>query len=241
MQFADVGILVQITPHGEGDVVARLFTREHGLHAGLIKGGNSRRYRGVLEIGGRYDVTWQARLADNLGTFSLEPSAPLPSVRVLDDPNRLIGLQALSQVLATSLTERDPVTPLYDAVETWLDQLTEEMWVHTLALVELRLLGILGFGLDLSRCASTGESHDLRYVSPRSGRAVSATAGAPYHERLLTLPRYLIGETAEDFDQDAIDALVLTGRFLTDRVYAAQNQDLPWSRKALMDRLESSQ
>ena len=181
--------------------------------------------------------TWQARLADNLGTFALEPSGPMPSVQIMDDPNRLLGLQALSQILATSLTERDPVLPLYDAVSTWLDQLTEETWVHTLALIELRLLGILGFGLDLSRCASTGTTKDLCYVSPRSGRAVSAEAGLPYHDRLLTMPRYLIGEVAENFDQDAIDALLLTGRFLSDRVFAAQNQDLPWSRKALIDRL----
>ena len=241
MQFSDIGILVQITPHGEGDIVARVFTREHGLHAGLIKGGNSRRYRGILEVGGRYEVTWQARLADNLGTFSLEPSGPMPSVQIMDDPNRLLGLQALSQILATSLTERDPVLPLFDAVTTWLDQLTEELWVHTLALIELRLLGILGFGLDLSRCASTGTTEELCYVSPRSGRAVSAAAGVPYHDRLLTLPRYLIGEAADDFDQDAINALILTGRFLSDRVYGAQNQDLPWSRKALIERLSAQQ
>ena len=93
MQFADVGILVQITPHGEGDVVARLFTREHGLHAGLIKGGNSRRYRGVLEIGGRYDVTWQARLADNLGTFSLEPAVPYPAFGFWTTPTGFLAFR----------------------------------------------------------------------------------------------------------------------------------------------------
>jgi DNA repair protein RecO (recombination protein O) len=40
------------------------------------------------------------------------------------------------------------------------------------------LLAELGFGLDLSRCAATGSTTDLVYVSPKSGHAVSAAAGA---------------------------------------------------------------
>ena len=58
---------------------------------------------------------------------------------------------------------------------------------------ELQLLGDLGFGLDLSECAATGLEADLAYVSPRSGRAVSRDAGAPYCSKLLKLPAFLVG------------------------------------------------
>ena len=237
MEIADQGILVNATPYGDADMVARILTKNHGLHAGLIKGGNSRRKRSDFEIGGTYSLIWRARLPENLGSFSLEPLGPLPSARLLDDRERLIGLQSLCQLLSTCLTDREPLPSLYHAVETWLNQLEDVTWVHTLALIELRLLSILGFGLDLSKCASTGQTDDLVYVSPRSGRAVSAVAGEPYKHKLLNLPKYLIGEHSGYLEEDARDALLLTGRFLNDRVYAARNQELPWARRALINRL----
>jgi DNA repair protein RecO (recombination protein O) len=69
--------------------------------------------------------------------------------------------------------------------------------VLTAALVvrfEIALLSELGFGLDLDQCAATGSSSDLAYVSPKSGRAVSAAAGEEWRDKLLTLPEFLRGE-----------------------------------------------
>ena len=77
------------------------------------------------------------------------------------------------------------------------------MWPALVVRWELVLLDELGFGLDLASCAATGTTTDLVYVSPKSGRAVSAEAGEPYKDRLLALPAFLRGGapgavTAED-------------------------------------------
>jgi DNA repair protein RecO (recombination protein O) len=98
---------------------------------------------------------------------------------------------------------------------------------------ELQMLAELGFGLDLSECAATGEIADLVYVSPKSGRAVSRVAGEPWRERLLALPAFL-GEAEEvalpsPADLDA--GFALTGFFLDRHVYQARNEPLPDARR----------
>jgi DNA repair protein RecO (recombination protein O) len=94
-----------------------------------------------------------------------------------------------------------------------------------IARFELAFLAELGFGLDLSSCAATGTADDLIYVSPRSGRAVSAGAGAAYHDKLLKLPAFLSRDTVAASAADLADAFSLTGFFL-DR-YAFAPRGLP--------------
>lgn len=240
MEFQDRGILIQTRPFGEGDVIAILLTENHGKHAGLVKGGNSRSRRGHLEIGGEFECTWRGRMAEGLGTYSLDSAGPPPSSRFLNDPDRLLALQALCQTLAGSLSEREPASEIFTSVQAWLSQLEGDLWPFTLCGLEVQLLGRLGFGLDLTSCASTGQTDELVYVSPRSGRAVSREAGAPYAERMLALPAFLIGDMSGDLDGQALAGLKLTGHFLAERVFALQNQDLPWARRQLEERLANN-
>jgi DNA repair protein RecO (recombination protein O) len=97
---------------------------------------------------------------------------------------------------------------------------------------EMGLLDELGFGLDLSKCASTGQGGDLIYVSPKTGRAVSAVAGKPYHDRLFALPAFLGGH-AEPTVQDVIAGLKLTGYFLERHVFEPRNMVFPQARAML--------
>ena len=63
---------------------------------------------------------------------------------------------------------------------------------------EMHLLNELGFGLELDACAVTGTHEELIYVSPKSGRAVSRQAGAPWRDKLLRLPAFLMGTAETD-------------------------------------------
>ena len=84
---------------------------------------------------------------------------------------------------------------------------------------ELKLLAELGFGLDLTSCAASGEETDLIYVSPKSGRAVSRHAGEPWKCSLLALPAFLSTSAARDTSVDDVEAgFALTGFFLARHV-----------------------
>ena len=85
-------------------------------------------------------------------------------------------------------------------------------------------------------------TQDLAFVSPKSGRAVSAAAGVSYRDKLLTLPEFLTGsETHSDSGppsfRDVEQGLALTGFFLRRHVFAPHHRDEPPARVRFVDRL----
>src|SRR5579859_1085500 len=190
MNWTDDALLLSARPHGESALLVTLMTREHGRHAGLVTGGQSRRHRPSWQTGTLMAVKWQARLVEHLGTISGEPRTPY-AARWLDDPFRLAGVSAACAVSEACLPERVPHSAAFEALVALLDGFSEEHWPSLYAHWELGLLGDLGFGLDLSVCAATGSAEDLAYVSPKTGRAVSRQAGEVYRDRLLPLPGFL--------------------------------------------------
>jgi DNA repair protein RecO (recombination protein O) len=154
------------------------------------------------------------------------------------DPHKLSGLVTvigLTQLLA----EREPHPRLYDALRIMLDTLdNDRMWPAVLVRYELGLLDELGFGLDLARCAVTGSSDDLVYVSPRTGRAVSGEAGAAYRERLLAFPAFLTSAQADPpSPAELLAGLRLTGHFLARHVLEPRGLAPPPARRLLIERL----
>jgi DNA repair protein RecO (recombination protein O) len=237
MQWTDEAIILSARPHAETSAVVELFTRQHGRHFGLVQGGRSRRLRPVLQPGNAVAVTWKARLAEHLGQLTVEP-VKSHAAAVLDRRLALAGLASLAAMLRL-LAEREPHPALYEVtlfVLAYLDE--DEVWPPVYARWELVLLDELGFGLDLTRCAETGATDDLIYVSPRSGLAVSASAGEPYRDRLLRLPPFLrrTGATALG-PGDLEDALALTEHFLVTRVAEARGERLPAARERLVKAL----
>jgi DNA repair protein RecO (recombination protein O) len=230
------GIVLSARRYGEGDLVVNALTEEMGRHAGLVHGGGSKRNRANYEIGNRLEFSWAARLNEHLGTFRADVMDS-PAASIMHDADRLSALSSLCAVIDTALPEREPIPGLYAALNVWLDQLESEHWAALLVRIELGLLEILGFGLDLSSCAVTGETEDLTHVSPKSGRAVSATAAEPYLDRLLPLPAFLTGGGEAD-DAAVVDGLLLSGHFLEKRVFNVHNWTLPPQRALLLQRLQ---
>jgi DNA repair protein RecO (recombination protein O) len=109
-------------------------------------------------------------------------------------------------------------------------------WAPAYVVWECALLAALGFGLDLARCTATGTNQDLAYVSPRTGRAVSREAGAPYRDRLLPLPSFLWRD-AEAAPADIVAGLILTRHFLLHHLFEAQGGRLPEARERLLERM----
>jgi DNA repair protein RecO (recombination protein O) len=239
MHWEDEGFVLAARPHGESGLVVQLLTGAHGRHAGLVRGGQGRKLRGVFEIGNRVAVAWNARLAEHLGTIAGELTAP-HAARVIADPARLACLAAAAAVAESTLPEREPHPRVFAGMAALFQTLDADRgWAPAYVVWELALLAELGFGLDLARCVATGESRDLVYVSPKSGHAVSAAAGAPYREKLLPLPRFLLpGEQEAPPPAGVVDGLRLTGYFLERRVLAPHARALPPARARFVDLVE---
>lgn len=235
MEWSDDGVILSMRRHGETSAIASLLTAAHGRQSGLIRGARGRTSRGFLQTGSRIKATWRARLAEHLGTFTWEPLAPV-SADVLDDAARLAALAAACALADAALPEREPHAAVHAGLLAVLACLADdEVWPSALVKWELGLLQALGYGLDLSACAATGATDDLAYVSPRSGRAVSRAAGAPYHGRLLALPAFLGAPGAVGSRAEAVTGLELTGYFLERNVFRAHGRPLPQPRARLLD------
>ena len=238
MNWADQGYVLSVRRHGEAAAIVNLLTRGHGRHAGLVRGGMGRRLRGVLQPGNLVAANWRARLSEHLGSFTVEPVRD-HAAALLSDGDRLAGLTAAAAVTEAALPEREPHPAIHDGFAALLGALGgEPSWAAIYVRFELGLLTELGFGLELSHCAATGSSEDLAYVSPRSARAVSRGAGAPYKDKLLPLPAFLLPDAPEKLTvRDVLDGLKLTGYFLETQVFAPHNRPLPTARNRLIERI----
>lgn len=237
MEWCDEGMLIAMRPHGEASAIIEVFTAGHGRHAGVVRGGASRRMAATLQPGTQLAVIWRARLEGQLGSFRVEPLRS--RAVIMEDRQALLALGAICALLRVALPERLPYPGLWQRSMGLLARLEAgEGWAPDYLRWEMALLEEIGFGLDLTRCAVTGTREDLAYVSPRTGRAVSREAGEAWAARLLPLPPGLLGQGPVDA-VELMQGLAITGHFLGRELQPLlKDQALPRARARLLAGLE---
>lgn len=237
MDWHDEGVLLSVRAHGEASAIIEVFTALHGRHAGVVRGGASRKMAAMLQPGSQLDLQWRARLEGHLGSFTAEPVRSRAGV--LADRLALAGLNAICALLRVSLAERDPHPALYVTTQALLEALLSDAdWPARYLRWEMQLLEELGFALELTRCAVTGARDDLAFVSPKTGRAVSRAGAGEWAGRLLPLPPGLLGQ-GPVFDAELHQGLAITGHFLTRELTTLGGREaLPEARVRLLALLQ---
>jgi len=235
MEWRDEGLVLGLRRHGEHSVILEAMTRDHGRHLGLVRGGRSGRLAAAIQPGNSLGLVWRARLDEHLGSFSVEPLT-LRAGRLMASAIALAGVNYVC-ALARFLPERDPHGAVFETLTLIAERLDDaDLAPSLVARFEAQMLAECGFRLDLARCAATGARENLVYVSPKSGRAVSAEAGGPWRDRLLPLPPFLRPGAAFDNLPDAADvadAFRMTGHFLARDLFVAR-EDLPEQRRIFL-------
>ncbi len=241
MEWIDEGLILSARPHGENAAVVTLLTAQHGRHAGLIPGGQGRAAKPILQPGNRVKAKWRARLSEHLGNYTFDLIAAEAALWL--DNTEIIGLiTSACAVTEASLPERQPMPGVYAGLATLLSLRDADLWAPVYIKWEMDLLQALGYGLDLTQCAASGETENLTYISPKTGRAVSKKAGEPYHDKLFPLPSFLLGG-GEWKAPDIVAGLEMTGHFLSRHVFINPHSrlliphdgDLPHARQRLLD------
>ena len=240
ISWRDEAIFLSSKPYGEKGAIIQVLTKNHGRYAGFIYGGQARSTRAILQSGTLLEIEWQAKLSDQLGFIKINHSKSISSLW-LDDPIRLSGISSACGLIDLCLPDRAPHPEVFIGLKVFLETLDHDDWPIIYFYLEKGLLSSLGFGLDLTQCAVTGETAYLTYVSPKTGRAVSEFSGQAYKERLLNLPSFMCQNWAGDppADQESYkQAYDLMGYFLEKHIFHAQNRAMPIVRERFAEKLK---
>lgn len=234
-QWRDQGFVLAVRPHGEGGAVVSVLTENHGRHAGYVHGAQSCSKRGMLQPGTLISIDWKSRVADQLGTITMEQERGLPH-GILDDGLRLSALLSACALCDAALPEREGHEGLFHGFKTLIEMMDQEIWGAAYVFWEIALLKELGFGLDLTRCAGGGDPKTLAYVSPKSGRAVSYAAAEPYKDKLLELPSFLKPNGGPLDAEEIAKGIRMTGHFMEHWVFAHHTKGVPEARLRFEER-----
>lgn len=213
MQIETVGVLINIRPFSERDAIAHFFTKDAGVLVGMLRGAVIAKKNKPL-VGQIGNVSWVARLDSQLGAFHWEAEKNL-SVPLMINANLLKIMNAVFALVYTLVPERESYTDLYLHTVDLLKNIAGAPNPLDLYLNwEIQLLRDLGYALDLSKCSGCGRVDDLCFLSPKTGRAVCATCGEPYKDKLYKLPL----------------SLTTTGLFIQN-ICNLQGVDVPNARK----------
>lgn len=215
MQITDEAIILSANKFGENSGIITVLTENHGIYKGLVRGVSGKNNRGIYQVGNIVEMVWRARLSEQLGNLSAGLVCS-GSGMAMDNPIKLAALSSLSATIEAALQERDPAPTIFGYFKLFINHIRMENdeWQKTYILLEMELLGQLGYGLDLSVCAASNTRDDLVYVSPKSGRAVCRQAGLPYHDKMLKLPPFLLNNTEKYTEAHIKEGIILCSYFL---------------------------
>lgn len=232
MHWEDTGIVLRYRTYSEKQFIASIFTKQRGRVDGMI----TRTKTSFPQPGDICAVHHKARLESHLGTLKLETKQSHSSLQFCEAA-RIFAFKSLLELLAMLLPERHPYPTLWDKVDKTLQLFYQkDNAINAYCTFELLLLEELGFGLSLKSCVATGTTENLTHVSPKTGGAVCYEAALPYIDKLLVLPKFFIEEESIPTELDYVNALLLTGHFLSH--YATHHKALPLSRQELLQKLK---
>lgn len=238
MKWSDRAIILSTRRLGENSAIIMLLTPEQGLYKGVDRGAFSKRKCGIYQPGNIVSAQWNARISEQMGRISCELTEAV-AAKIMDDAKKLAVINAATALIEKILMEREKHPEIFEHVETLIYSLCNDgNYLADYVRLEFCLLASSGFGLDLENCAATGQTHELTYVSPKSGRAVSREAGAPYHDKLFILPDFLAGDACMQKPitfEDIANGLTLCGHFISERIFGFRNVPVPVARMRLLN------
>lgn len=236
MKFNDEGYIVRLRKHGENSAILTVLTRHHGKIVGFVKNAFTKRSLGVFQLGNLVAVEAYARVDENMLSLKTELLAPT-AVNFLGDAARLETLASFCELCNVCMPEQMALERLFYYVDSFFNLILEDNWIAHYAYFEFYLLDFLGISLDLSECSATGTTENLKYVSPKTGRAVCAEAGEPYKNRLFSFPQFVLEQNYAPTRQELKDLLKMTEFFLNKNFFQTHSLKFPLNRANLLHNL----
>lgn len=232
MDWESPAIVLGLQDYNGELMIMLTLTHEYGLRKGIVR--STKKNKPALAAGNLVKVKWQGRLEAHLGTFTIQSHESIAQF-VYHERQKLLALLSICELFKLCLLEKEPQKFLYTQLEDFLYALRfhNPLWINLFAMLELELLSKVGFGLDLEKCAATGSTKDLAYISPWTGKAVSSISGEPYKTKLFPMPKLFLNPSEQAEEKDLALAMRITRYFFMKNVFAGKQNQFPSARVAL--------
>lgn len=224
MKFSDQGIIIDIRSYGENSAIVKLLTKDHGICRAFVKSAKSKKAAAIYQIGNLVSFEYRSRIDDNLGSLFAVDLECSYMANIMFEKSKLDCVRCLFFIIDKAFWESEVQDILFTQLDEFLTDIAAEninfdKIVADYIRLELSILNILGYGVDLTSCAVKESNINLAFVSPKSARAVSYDVGLPYAAKLLPLPAFLIADCKKLEPQDLTNGLKLSGYFLAKHIF----------------------
>tara|TARA_A100001015_G_C15021894_1_gene728433 strand:- start:560 stop:1291 length:732 start_codon:yes stop_codon:yes gene_type:complete len=232
----DEALILSSSNYSESSLILKVFTKNYGIQKGLVKGAKKRKKSNIYEPGNFVSIYFKARTEDMLGIFLVDLLKPSPLI-YLNDIKRFSCIISIINLIEFCLLENEIETELYECSYDLIHIIFSfgESWIQEYIVWEIFLLKKIGFGLELSKCVLSNKTENLKYISPKSGCAVSEIAGMPWKNKLLNLPSFLISKKIATQDE-LLEGFKITSNFLN-KFSSSINKTLPFTRSSFIDNI----
>ncbi|MGI4752579.1 MAG: DNA repair protein RecO [Janthinobacterium lividum] len=231
MNIKDIGVIIAKKPLKENTFIITVFTKNHGLYSGVAKE-SSKKSKFIYQEGNVVDFLWQARLHEHIGIAKCELVKSYTGHFIINKA-KLYAFNSVISLIKELFHEREEHYNFFSLLINYLDNLAKNFCFNDYINFELALLAEMGYELDFTKCGVSNTTQDLAYLSPKSGRAVSYEVGAPYKDKLLPLPKFLLSGNDKITLEEKRQALSLTSYFFNR--YLFHNHRQPEIRQVFVE------
>ncbi len=236
MQFVDEGYIIGLRKHSESSLILTVLTRNHGKTTGYVKNCIHKKNLGIYQLGNSIKVDAYSRIDDNMISLKVELQHAY-SVNFMFNPQKLAVLSSFCTLCCKCLPEQAPIDDLYNYADIFITSINDENWLAHYCFFEYNFLDNLGIGLDINECAITGSTDNLRYISPKTGRAVCEDVGFIYKEKLFSYPQFIMKPNYSPQKNEIADLLKMTEFFLQKNFFNTHGLKFPENRASLLKQL----
>lgn len=235
MIIKDEGYVLSAIKYGEKALIVTILSASKGKIVGFVSEGNSKKNRGIFQVGNKIFYESSQRLEENMKRlFRVELVEP-NAVNMMVDVKKLELMSACVPMFIKILNENEEVLNFYEIVGKFFKAKDIKEMLKLYALFEFGALEYLGLGLMLDCCAVSGQTDNLYYVSPKTGKAVSKEVGAPYHDRLFLYPHFVVDKIDSPSYKEIFNVLEMTSYFLKENFFKFHNLKMPDCRYKIKD------
>ncbi len=226
MIWDDKGFLLSKFKYSENSVIADFFTIEHGKSSGIIFGASSKRIKGYLQIGNKFQLNYQSKNETKIGSFKVEiikAETPL----FFNDRSKLHCISSSMSMVKLLTAENQKNPEIFNLIEKFFILIKKNNWLMEYIIWELELLKLSGYDLNLSKIVKkTIENNKSKYfVESQTEKKI--------------VPNFLVENNNEVADKnDLIRGIQIVTSYLDKNILQPNNLNHPLQRVDFINTLK---